>query len=73
MSQKTSVRVSGPLRGTGTCVAVDEEGVEETTEFTWEPTDEGFKTKGDMKLKFTDDGEQIHAKMFGVSLNFEKQ
>ena len=59
--------------GTGTCVAVDEEGVEETTEFTWEPTDEGFKTKGDMKLKFTDDGEQIHAKMFGVSLNFEKQ
>ena len=59
--------------GTGTCVAVDEEGVEETTTFTWEPTDEGFKTKGDMKLKFTDDGEQIHAKMFGVSLNFEKQ
>ena len=54
-------------------VAVDEEGVEETTTFTWEPTDEGFKTKGDMKLKFTDDGEQIHAKMFGVSLNFEKQ
>jgi hypothetical protein len=59
--------------GTGTFESVDPDGVEESGSFTWEPTDEGFKTKGDTKLKFTDDGEMIHAKVIGVNLNFEKQ
>lgn len=59
--------------GTGTLSGKDENGQEEVSEFTWEPTDEGFKTKGDAKLKFKDDGEMIHAKVIGVNLNFEKQ
>lgn len=54
--------------GTGQLVSEDEPG-----EFTWELTDNGFKTKGDMKLTFTDDGDNIKAKLFGVDLTFEKQ
>ena len=46
---------------------------EETSDFTWELTDTGFKTKGDVKLKFTDDGDKIKAKIIGVDLIFEKQ
>lgn len=45
----------------------------ETNEFTWEPTDDGFKTKGDLKLTFTDDGDKIVGDLFGVKLVFEKQ
>ena len=60
--------------GTGTMVAVDEEGTEETSELKWEPTDEGFKTTGDAKLKFTDQGDStVQANMFGVDLTFKKQ
>ena len=52
--------------GTGTLV-----GGDETSNFTWTPTSEGFKTDGDLKVKFKADGEDaIHAKLFGVSLNF---
>ena len=54
--------------GTGTLSAD-----EEVSEFTWEPTDEGFKTKGDVKLKFKDKGDTIVASIFGVKLAFEKQ
>ena len=54
--------------GTGTIT-----GEGETSEFTWELTDEGFKTDGDMKLKFKDDGDNIVAKVIGVKLTFEKQ
>ena len=54
--------------GTGTL-----EGEDEVSEFTWKPTKNGFKTKGDLKVKFKADGENaIHAKIFGVSLNFVK-
>ena len=45
----------------------------EISEFTWEPADGGFKTKGDVKLKFKDDGDNITAKVIGVTLTFEKQ
>ena len=55
--------------GTGTLSA---EG-EEDTSFTWSPTDDGFKTKGDMKLTFKDDGDNIKATIIGVDLIFEKQ
>lgn len=54
--------------GTGTSVASGE-----TSEFTWEPVDGGFKTKGDLKLTFKDDGDNIKAKLFGVGLVFIKQ
>ena len=59
--------------GTGTLVSADEENGEETSEFTWEPTDEGFKTKGDVKMKFTYDGKQLHGKVTIATLDFEKQ
>lgn len=37
------------------------------------PTDDGFKTKGDMKLTFKDDGDKIKASIIGVDLVFERQ
>ena len=55
--------------GTGT---LSSEG-EEDSNFTWSPTSDGFKTKGDMKLKFKDDGDNIKATIIGVDLVFEKQ
>ena len=55
--------------GTGTLEA---EG-EDPSNFTWELTSDGFKTKGDVKLTFTDDGDNIKAKLFGIELLFEKQ
>lgn len=55
--------------GTGTIESADE-----VTEFTWELTDEGFKTKGDMKMKFVDNGDDtISGKVFGTRLNFERK
>ena len=54
--------------GTGKSIAQGE-----TDNFTWEPTDNGFKTKGDLKLDFTDDGDRIIADLFGARLVFEKQ
>lgn len=59
--------------GTGTLVSSDEENGEETSSFTWEPTDEGIKTKGDVKLKCTYDGTQLHGKVSIATLDFEKQ
>ena len=55
--------------GTGTLTGGDEEA----SEFTWTLTDNGFSTKGDMKVKFTDDGDNIKAKILGADLVFEKQ
>ena len=46
---------------------------EEVSEFTWQPTDDGFKTKGDVKMTFKGDGEKISGKVLGAKLNFEKQ
>ena len=54
--------------GTGESVS---EG--ETSTFTWEPTDSGFKTKGDLKLTFTGDGNTIKTKLLGVEIIFERQ
>ncbi len=54
--------------GTGQSIAQGE-----TQDFTWEPTDDGFKTKGDLKLDFTEDGDNIIADLFGARLVFERQ
>ena len=52
--------------GTGTLI-----GADETSEFTWTPTENGFKTAGDMKMKFKADGEDtLRCKLLGASLNF---
>ena len=45
----------------------------ESSDITWSLTDDGFKTKGDAKLTFRDDGDRIRAKVIGVDLVFEKQ
>ena len=58
------------INGDGTGKSVSED---ETVEFTWKPTDDGFKTKGDLKMTFKDDGDKIAGDMFGVKLIFEKQ
>lgn len=59
------------LNGDGTGTLDDGE---ESSEFTWELTDEGFKTSGDMKMKFVDNGDgTISGKILGTNLNFEKQ
>ena len=54
--------------GTGELV-----GGGETATFTWEEIGDGFKTKGDMKTTFKDDGDNIVTSLFGVSLTFERQ
>ncbi len=46
---------------------------DEVSNFTWEEIDGGFKTSGDVKMTFKDDGEGIKAKILGVDLNFIKQ
>lgn len=48
--------------GTGTLVG-SEEGETEESSFTWEPTSDGFKTKGDVKMTFKDDGDKITSKL----------
>ena len=53
--------------GTGKSIAKDE-----TDDFTWKPVDGGFKTKGDIKLTFKDDGDNIVGSLFGVKLIFER-
>jgi uncharacterized lipoprotein YehR (DUF1307 family) len=58
--------------GTGTLVG-SEEGETEESSFTWEPTSDGFKPKGDVKMTFKDDGDKITSKIIGVTMVFEKQ
>ena len=58
--------------GTGTLVG-SEEGETEESSFTWEPTSDGFKTKGDVKMTFKDDGDKITSKIIGVTMVYEKQ
>lgn len=55
--------------GTGT-FSSEKDG--ETSEFTWSPTDEGFKTKGDVKMTFKEDGEDLTTEMLGVELRFAR-
>lgn len=54
--------------GTGQLISDGEAG-----DFTWELTSDGFKTSGDMKLTFKDDGDNIKTKLLGADLVFEKQ
>ena len=54
--------------GTGTL----EDG-DDKSEFTWQPTDGGFKTKGDVKMDFKGDGEKIKGKILGADLVFVRK
>ena len=57
--------------GTGTLVGTEEGS--ETSNFTWSPTDDGFKCKGDVKATFKEDGDRIYTEILGAKLAFEKQ
>ncbi len=57
--------------GTGQFVSQIEGEEDEISNITWELTNEGFKTKGDTKLKFKDNGDgTIATKVIGVDLIF---
>ena len=49
------------------------DSAEDVSHFTWEEIDGGFKTSGDVKMTFKDEGEGIKANIIGVDLYFEKQ
>lgn len=54
--------------GTGQMIAKDE-----TSDFTWSPVDDGFKTKGGVNATFVEDGDNIKTTIMGVDLVFERQ
>lgn len=58
------------LKGDGTGQSID---AEETSDFKWELTNNGFKTTGGLKTTFTDDGDNITTKVIGVTITFVKQ
>lgn len=58
--------------GSGTFVATEADGKEEVSNIKWELTDDGFRTKGDTKLTFTDDGDGIKTSLLGVELHFTR-
>ena len=58
------------LNGDGTGSFDGDDGL---INITWELTNEGFKTKGDTKLKFRDDGDRIVTTILGVDMAFERQ
>ena len=58
--------------GTGTFVSVEADGTEEVSNITWSLTSDGFKTSGDMKMTFKDDGDGIVANILGVGLHFKR-
>ena len=58
------------LNGDGTGQFVDAEDI---SYITWELTEDGFRTKGDTKLRFTDDGDNIKTNIIGVDMIFERQ
>ena len=56
--------------GTGTFSGTDEDGNEEVSNLTWSLTGDGFKTAGDAKMTFKDDGDAIVTKILGAELRF---
>ena len=58
--------------GTGTLIGTNEDGTEDVSNLTWSLTDGGFKTKGDAKMDFKDDGDAIVAKILGVEMRMVK-
>ncbi len=58
------------LNPDGTAVSVTSDGVSNCS---WQETSKGFRLKGDTKLSFTADGDDVVAKFLGVELRFIKQ
>ncbi len=57
------------LKPDGTAVYTTDEG---TTTGKWKLTKDGFKTSGETKLSFTDDGDDILGKLLGTNLRFKR-
>ena len=58
--------------GTGTFVSTEADGKEEVSKIKWQQTDDGFKTSGDTRLTFKDDGDGIKTSIMGVELHFSR-
>lgn len=71
MDQPFKLTLNGD--GTGTLAGTDEEGNEEVSSLTWSLTDDGFKTEGEAKMKFKDDGDAIVTKLLGVELRLVRE
>lgn len=59
--------------GTGNFTSIEADGTEEVSNITWSLIDGGFKTKGDSKMKFQDDGDGIVSNVMGVDLHFSRE
>ena len=59
--------------GTGTLEGTDADGNQEVSNITWSLTDDGFKTEGDAKMTFKDDGDGIVANLLGVKMRFTRE
>ena len=46
---------------------------DEVSNFTWEEVDGGFRTSGDVRINFKDEGDGIVGKVIGVELHFVKK
>ena len=46
---------------------------DEVSSFTWEEVDGGFRTSGDVRMNFKDEGDGIVGKVIGVELHFVKK
>lgn len=63
--------MSFTLNGDGTLVG--DFGDDEPVSGTWSETADGFKTKGDMKLTFKNDGDGVTTSIVGAHIHFVKQ
>ncbi|MBQ9272628.1 MAG: hypothetical protein IJ227_02770 [Mogibacterium sp.] len=59
--------------GTGTLTGEEADGTEDVSSITWSLTDEGFKTEGDAKMDFKDDGDAIVTKLLGVEMRLVRE
>ena len=59
--------------GTGTLTGEEADGTEDVSSITWSLTDEGFKTEGDAKMTFKDDGDAIVTKLLGVEMRLVRE
>ena len=59
------------LNGDGTAVFSSSDG--DATNCTWVETSKGFKLKGDVKLTFKEDGDQVKATILGATMAFDRQ
>ena len=70
-SEETDFEFTLILNEDGTGILQSDD--DEDSNFTWSLIDGGFKTTGDMKLTFKEDGDNIRSTILGADIIFEKQ